>query len=58
MFLSSTTMPFALKEMVAQELECLVQNGTLKAVEHSEWASPILCVLKRDGSLQICGDYK
>ena len=52
------TVPFALKEMVAQKLECLVQNGTLKPVECSEWASPIVCVPKQDGSLRICGDYK
>ena len=44
--------------MVAQELQCLVQNGTLKPVERSEWVSPITCVPKQDGGLWICGDYK
>ena len=27
-------------------------------MEHSEWASPIVPVPKRDGTLRICGDYK
>ena len=42
-----------------KELERLVQEGTLEPVEHSEWASPIVAVLKRDKqSVRICGDIK
>ena len=57
-FLRPRSVPFALKESVEQELERLEQNGTLCRVEHSEWASPIVPVLKKDGTLRICGDYK
>lgn len=30
----------------------------LKKVERSDWASPIVCVTKKDGRIRICGDFK
>lgn len=27
-------------------------------VSHSDWAAPIVAVLKQDGAVRICGDYK
>ncbi|XP_062532994.1 uncharacterized protein K02A2.6-like [Bombyx mori] len=35
----------------------LVGLGVLRPVEHSDYASPIVPVLKRDGSVRICADY-
>ncbi|XP_062530453.1 uncharacterized protein K02A2.6-like [Bombyx mori] len=35
----------------------LVGLGVLRPVEHSDCASPIVPVLKRDGSVRICADY-
>ena len=57
-YLCPHSVPFALKESVERELERQEQNGTLCHVEHSEWASPIVPVPKKDGTLRICGDYK
>ena len=40
------------------ELDWLVEVGVLKKVDHSEWAAPIVHVLKRDGKFHICNDCK
>ena len=41
------------------KLQSLVEEDILKPVEFSEWASPIVAVLKADKkSVRICGDFK
>lgn len=50
--------PFALKPKVEQEIERLEANGTLKSVETSDWATPIVVVPKPNGQIRMCGDFK
>jgi len=41
--------------MVEQEL---VEEGTVESVQFSDWAAPIVPVLKADkSSVRICGDF-
>ncbi|XP_063374893.1 uncharacterized protein K02A2.6-like [Cydia amplana] len=56
-FFKARPMAFALRQKVENELERLVRVGILKPVEYSEYASPVVPVLKRDGSLRLCADY-
>lgn len=49
--------PMVLKKKVEDELDRLQKLGIISPVKHSEWAAPIVPVLKRNGSLRICGDY-
>ena len=51
-------MPFVLKPQIEKELERLEAVGILQKVDSSDWAAPIVPVLKKDGQLRICGDYK
>ena len=57
-FFKPRPVPFALKEKIAEELRRLEKIGVLEKVEFSDWATPIVPVLKPDGSVRICGDYK
>ncbi|CAB4018206.1 Hypothetical predicted protein [Paramuricea clavata] len=50
--------PYALRPKVEAELTRLEKEGILNKVEHSEWATPIVPVVKRNGSVRICGDFK
>ena len=34
------------------------QVGVIEPISFSEWAAPIVPVLKKDGTVRICGDYK
>ena len=57
-FLKARQMPYALKPKVEEELRRLQNEGILTKVEWSEWATPIVPVPKKDGSVRLCGDYK
>ncbi|KMQ85654.1 hypothetical protein RF55_15657 [Lasius niger] len=49
---------FALRDKVEAELTRLISLGHLEKAEVSEWATPIVPILKSDGSVRICGDFK
>ena len=57
-FYRPRSIPYALRSRVDQALEKLVAEGVLEVVKFSEWAAPIVPVMKRDGSIRVCGDYK
>ena len=47
-----------MKGRTDRELDRLVGEGILQPVERSEWAAPIVPIVKDDGDIRICGDYK
>ena len=57
LFFKAHTVPSALRLKVEQELERLEQ-GVVEPVQFSDWAAPIVPVMKGDGSVRICDDYK
>ena len=50
-------MPYSLHSKVKMELNQLEQEGVITAVTWSEWATPIVVVLKKDGTIRLCGDF-
>ncbi|KAB0801764.1 hypothetical protein PPYR_03950 [Photinus pyralis] len=56
--LRARRVPFALKPKIEEELDKLVRQGVLEPVEHPVWATPIVPVIKKNGDIRICGDYK
>ena len=58
LYLKACPVPYALKKGVEDELERLEKEGIISPVDFSEWAAPIVPVVKTNGTARICGDYK
>ena len=57
-FFKPRPLPYALKDKVEKELDHLQLQGVITPVQFSDWAAPIVPVVKTDGSIRVCGDYK
>ena len=58
-FCQARSIPFSMRALVEKELDRLVAEGIVEPVTFSEWAAPIVPVLKADkASVRICGDFK
>ncbi|XP_018407383.1 PREDICTED: uncharacterized protein K02A2.6-like [Cyphomyrmex costatus] len=57
-FVRARPVLFKLQMLVEKELDTLEKAGVIEKVESSKWATPIVSILKKDGSIRICGDYK
>ena len=47
-----------MKPKIETELNRLVCIGIIHPIQFSDWATPIVPVMKPDRSVQICGDFK
>eukprot|EP00117_Sycon_ciliatum_P032276 scpid19979/ scgid6115/ len=52
------SVPMALKPKVEAEIRRMEAAGILTPVEWSEWATPVVPVLKPNGQVRLCGDFK
>jgi len=57
-FCKARPVPYAMKPKVDAELKRLEREGILHKVKFSDWATPIVPVVKPNGTVRICGDYK
>ena len=57
-FQRARLVPYVLRPTVEEELKRLENEGVLKPVEVSDWATPIVWVPKTGGSFRIYGGYK
>ena len=48
---------YALKNKVEQELDRPQEERVITPIQFSDWAAPIVPVIKSDGTIRICGDY-
>lgn len=52
------TVPFAMRSKVEDEIAELLREKIISPVEHSEWATPVVPVIKPSGKIRLCGDFK
>ena len=57
-FVKACLVPFSLRGKVDPKLDRWLKAGIIEPVQFSRWAAPIVPVMKGDGSVRICGDYK
>ena len=57
-FFKARPLPFSLKDKVEEELQRLESLGIITLVKHSNWAAPVVPVLKQNGTIRLCGDYR
>jgi len=50
--------PFAFKDRVKKELNRLEKDGVIKLVDNNDWGTQLVPVLKGNGKIRLCGDYK
>ena len=55
--LPSYRLPHAYRDTVRSELKEMMNSGIIED-SNSDWASPIVLVKKKDGSLRLCVDYR
>ena len=57
-FVHARSVPFDMKALVKKELDNLKAQGIIESIAFSEWATPIVPVLKADKtSVRICGNW-
>ncbi|XP_037503753.1 uncharacterized protein K02A2.6-like [Rhipicephalus sanguineus] len=57
-FLKARTVPYAMRAQVSAEIDRLVEVGVLSPVSVAEWATPVVPVVKKNGDIRLCGDFK
>ncbi|XP_062501692.1 uncharacterized protein K02A2.6-like [Corticium candelabrum] len=57
-FFKPRPVPYAYRAKVEHELKRLEAEGIIEPVRFANWAAPIVPILKADGSIRICGDYR
>ena len=57
-FCKARQVPYALRPKVEAELIKLQNDGILTKVDWSEWATPVVPVIKKNGTVRLCGDFK
>ena len=59
-FCHARAVPLPLEHLANKELKRMKSLGVIEEISHggSEWASPLVCSRKPDGSIRLCCDYK
>lgn len=57
-YIKPRIVPYALVEKIECEIKSLEEAKIIERIENTEWGTPIVPILKPDGNVRICADYK
>lgn len=57
-FLKPRSVPLAYQKPLDEQLNQMIEEGILTPIETSDWATPLVPIIKSDGKIRICADYK
>ena len=57
-FYKARNVPYAMRSKVDAELDRLLAQNIIEPVAHCSWAASIVLMLKSEGTVRICGDYR
>ncbi|XP_064469988.1 uncharacterized protein K02A2.6-like [Ornithodoros turicata] len=57
-FLKARSLPFSLRNAVENEINKLEKMGVISPTSCSAYGTPVVPVVKKDGSVRLCGDYR
>lgn len=57
-FCKPRPVPFAWKDKIEKKLRELIANDILEPVDNSDWGTPLVPILKPNGDIRNCGDFK
>ncbi|XP_064088507.1 uncharacterized protein K02A2.6-like [Macrobrachium nipponense] len=57
-FSAPRPVPYALKTAVETEIRRLESEGSWEKVDYSDWSTPLVPIVKENGQVRLCGDYK
>ena len=57
-FFKARSVPLAIQQRVTAELDWLQADGIIVPIKVSDWATPIVPIMKKDSTIRVCGDYK
>ena len=50
--------PFGIKDKVDAAIDSLIARKVIEQIADTEWGTPVVPIVKKDGSIRLCGDYK
>ena len=57
-FYRPRSVPYAMRPKLDAELDRLLAEDIITPVKFSDWAAPVVPLIKPDGNCRLCGDYK
>ena len=57
-YYKSRPLPYVMRDMVDKEIDRLLTEDIIEPVKYSDWAAPVVPVMKADKNVRLCGDYK